>query len=193
VRALAEDGAIVDVVHPVEQMVDLSAVRVEHDLYVLRRWGGLALSMAAALHALGATIVNPHPATAALRDKIVTARILLAAGVPTPLSCIAMGPEQLAPMLDGGPIIVKPYTGGNGQRIQIVRAPGELAQVDCHGEPAFAQRYYPHDGRDRASLPAHPARPASADCLTASHLRSSVRPSRAPSAPLFVASWRVDR
>src|SRR5437762_509879 len=149
VRALAEDGAIVDVVHPVEQMVDLSAVRVEHDLYVLRRWGGLALSMAAALHELGATIVNPHPATAALRDKIVTARILLAAGVPTPLSCIAMGPEQLAPMLDGGPIIVKPYTGGNGQRIQIVRAPGELAQVDCHGEPAFAQRYYPHDGRDR--------------------------------------------
>ena len=120
VRALAEDGAIVDVVHPVEQMVDLSAVRVEHDLYVLRRWGGLALSMAAALHELGATIVNPHPATAALRDKIVTARILLAAGVPTPLSCIAMGPEQLAPMLDGGPIIVKPYTGGNGQRIHIV-------------------------------------------------------------------------
>src|SRR5436190_12562894 len=149
VQTLAEDGAVVDVVHPIEHMVDLSAVRVEHDLYVLRRWGGLALSMAGALHQLGATMVNHYPATAALRDKIVTARILQAAGVPTPLSCIGMDAGQLAPMLDGGPIIVKPYTGGNGQRIQIIRTPDELAQVDCRGEPAFAQRYYPHDGRDR--------------------------------------------
>ena len=58
-QALTDDGAIVDVLHPVEQ-VDLSAVRVEHDLYVLRRWGGLALSLAGALHELGASIVNQY-------------------------------------------------------------------------------------------------------------------------------------
>jgi len=149
VQALADGGATVDLLHPVERMVDLSAVRVEHDLYVLRRWGGLALSLAGALHELGATIVNHYPATAALRDKIVTARILQAAGVPVPLSCVAMHPAQLAPLLDGGPIIIKPYTGGNGQHIRIVRTAAELAQIDCGSEPVFAQRYHPNDGRDR--------------------------------------------
>jgi ribosomal protein S6--L-glutamate ligase len=149
VRALAEGGATVDVLHPLERMVDLSAVRVEHDLYVLRKWGELALSLAGALHELGANIVNPYPATAALRDKIVTTRILQAAGIPTPPTYVAACPEQLAPLLDDGPIIVKPYTGGGGVRIQIVRSAGELAQVNCHKEPVFAQRYLPHDGRDR--------------------------------------------
>ena len=90
VQALADDGAIVDVLHPVEQIVDLSAVRVEHDLYVLRRWGGLALSLAGALHELGASIVNRYSVTAALRDKIVTARVLQAAGT----RCLAPGSRR---------------------------------------------------------------------------------------------------
>ena len=50
-RALADAGAIVDVIHPVDNFVDLSTVRVEHDLYVLRHTHGLALSLAGALHA----------------------------------------------------------------------------------------------------------------------------------------------
>src|SRR2546427_2956465 len=69
VRALADAGVVVEVIHPVEQAVDLSRVRVEHDLYVLRRMSGLALSLAGALHEAGATIVNPYPASAALHDR----------------------------------------------------------------------------------------------------------------------------
>src|SRR2546426_4371083 len=69
---------------PVDQAVDLSHVRVEHDLYVLRKTSGLAFSLAGALHALGAVVVNPYPVTAALRDKIISFRILQAAGIPTP-------------------------------------------------------------------------------------------------------------
>jgi ribosomal protein S6--L-glutamate ligase len=149
VQALADDGAIVDVLHPVEQVVDLSAVRVEHDLYVLRRWGGLALSLAGALHELGASIVNRYSVTAALRDKIVTARVLQAAEIPMPRTWVASHPDQLAPLLDDGPIIVKPYEGGNGKHIKIIRSLAELLLVDRHGEPVFAQRYHPHDGRDR--------------------------------------------
>jgi len=149
VQALADDGAIVDVLHPVEQIVDLSAVRVEHDLYVLRRWGGLALSLAGALHELGASIVNRYSVTAALRDKIVTARVLQAAGIPMPRTWVASHSDQLAPLLDDGAIIVKPYEGGNGHHIKIIRSLAELLQVDRHDEPVFAQRYHPHDGRDR--------------------------------------------
>src|SRR2546426_3564507 len=48
---------------PVDQAVDLSHVRVEHDLYVLRKTSGLAFSLAGALHALGAVVVNPYPVT----------------------------------------------------------------------------------------------------------------------------------
>jgi len=88
-RALAEAGTDVDIVYPVDHPVDLSRVRVEHDLYVWRKMSGLAFSLAGALHQLGAALVNPYPASAALQDKIVTSRILQAAGVPTPATYVA--------------------------------------------------------------------------------------------------------
>ena len=44
-RALAEAGADVEIVYPVDHPVDLSHVRVEHDLYVLRKMSGLAFSL----------------------------------------------------------------------------------------------------------------------------------------------------
>ena len=50
VRALADAGAEVDVIHPLERAVDLSQVRVQHDMYVLRQMSRLSLSLAGALH-----------------------------------------------------------------------------------------------------------------------------------------------
>jgi len=52
-----------------ERLIDLSTVRVEHDLYVLRQISGVSMSLAGALHAQGAAIVNPYPVTVALRDR----------------------------------------------------------------------------------------------------------------------------
>src|SRR5213083_2750038 len=111
VRTLAELGAAVDVIVPPAPglPVDLSSVRVEHDLYVLHKISGLALSLAGALHGLGATIVNPYPAAAALRDKIIATRTLQAAGVPVPATYVATGTDALLPLLEDGPIAVKPY------------------------------------------------------------------------------------
>src|SRR5438874_12263135 len=105
VRALGECGALVDVIHPVDGMVDLSDVRVEHDLYILRHTSGLSLSLAGALHQLGALIVNPYPVSAALKDKIVASRMLQAAGVPVPATYFASHRDQLLPLLDAGPLI----------------------------------------------------------------------------------------
>ena len=149
VQAVADLGARVDVIHPIEQMVDLSSVRVEHDLYVLRQTSRLALSLAGALHEQGARIVNPYPVSCALRDKVVASRVLQAAGVPIPMTVVASEPEQLAPMLEDGPIVIKPYQGGGGHHIRVVSTSAELANIDCHRDPVFAQRYHPHDGRDR--------------------------------------------
>src|SRR5947207_4312461 len=149
VRALGESGALVDAIHPVDGMVDLSKVRVEHDLYVLRHTSGLSLSLAGALHELGAAIVNPYPVSAALRDKIVATRTLQAAGVLTPATYVASHPAQLRPLLDSGPLVIKPYQGTGGHHVGVVRNDVELAAVNCGREPVFAQRYHPNDGRDR--------------------------------------------
>src|SRR6266705_5492309 len=149
VRLLVESGALVDAIHPVDSMVDLSKIRVEHDLYVLRHTSGLSLSLAGALHELGAVIVNPYPVSAALRDKVIASRILQAAGVPTPDTYVASHPDQLLPLLELGPLVIKPYEGAGGHNVRIVRSHAELAEVNCGREPVFAQRYVPNDGRDR--------------------------------------------
>jgi ribosomal protein S6--L-glutamate ligase len=148
-RTLAGWGVSVAVIHPPDRAVDLSTVRVAHDLYVLQKISGLATSIAGVLHGQGAAIVNPYPVTMALRDKIVTARILQAAGVPTPATYVARRLEQLAPLLDGGPLIVKPCQGTEGFGVRIVRNPAELAAVPAGKDPLFAQRYHPPQGRDR--------------------------------------------
>jgi len=148
-RALADAGAVVDVVHPVERLIDLSKVRVEHDLYVLRKLSGLAFSLAGALHELGAEIVNPFPVSGALKDKIITSRILQAAGVPMPDTFVTSHADRFAPLLDQGAIIVKPYQGGGGHGIRVVRTSSELAEVPPGHDPFFAQRYHVHAGRDR--------------------------------------------
>src|SRR5438309_11942054 len=99
VQALAESGAIVDIIHPVDRMVNLAELRVEHDLYVLRHTSGFSLSLAGALHALGAAIVNPYPVSAALRRKIIASRILQAAGIRIPATYLASRPDELLALL----------------------------------------------------------------------------------------------
>ena len=79
-RILAEWGVTVEVIHPRDGAVDLSTVRVEHDLYVFKKISGPAASIAGVLHALGAAMVNPYPATMALRDKVIASHLLQAAG-----------------------------------------------------------------------------------------------------------------
>jgi len=147
-RSLADRGAVTELIHLQDQVVDLSTVRVEHDLYVLKSTNGLGLSIAGALHAQGAAIVNPYPVSLALRDKVVTSRILQSAGVPTPATYAAQHPEQLRPLLEAGPIVVKPYQGGSGAGIRIVHRADELADVSPVDRIVFAQRFHPPETPD---------------------------------------------
>src|SRR5207245_11215865 len=152
VRALADAGASVEVVHPVAggAALDLAQLRVAHDLYVLRKLSGFALSLAGALHELGAAILNPYPASAALRDKIIASRVLQMAGIPMPATYVASDAEELLPHLQEGPLIVKPYLGAGGHHVHVVRTAVGLAAVPINRrEPVFAQRYHPPQGRDR--------------------------------------------
>jgi ribosomal protein S6--L-glutamate ligase len=152
VRLLRDRGAQVDVIYLDEQVTDLSELRVEHDLYVLKTCREIALSVAGALHALGAPILNPYPAAVMCRDKIMASRLLEEAGVPTPPSYVASRPEQLGPLLGEGPLVVKPYRGSHGDGVRIVHDASELPEHGDNGNgdgPLYAQRYYEPDGRDR--------------------------------------------
>jgi fructose-1,6-bisphosphatase/inositol monophosphatase family enzyme/glutathione synthase/RimK-type ligase-like ATP-grasp enzyme len=142
-------GHQVDLIHPEEGMVDLAEVNVEHDLYVLKFRSEIALSLAGALHARGAALLNPYPAAAALRDKVVATRLLQAAGVPVPETFVAGSPHQLLPALAGGPLVLKPYRGSQGRGVRVVRGPEDLAGDPGDGGLAFAQRFHPGDGHDR--------------------------------------------
>src|SRR5207237_4290781 len=75
-QALAEAGVVVDVIACNERLIDLSTVRAEHDLYVLRQISSVSMSLAVALHAPGAATVIPYPVRAALRVMVIAARIL---------------------------------------------------------------------------------------------------------------------
>ncbi|MGH7451428.1 MAG: hypothetical protein ACRENG_08805, partial [bacterium] len=54
VRLLTEMGVKADLIYPEERLTNLAHVRVEHDLYILKSGTELALSLAGALHAVGA-------------------------------------------------------------------------------------------------------------------------------------------
>jgi ribosomal protein S6--L-glutamate ligase len=149
VRLLTEMGVKVDLIYPEERLTNLAHVRVEHDLYILKSGTELALSLAGALHAVGATILNPYPIAEMLRDKIVFTRVLQKAGLPVPETYVTAHPEQLAPLLDAGPLVLKPYRGSQGRGVHVVWDADELNAIPTNEGPVFAQRYHKPQGYDQ--------------------------------------------
>jgi ribosomal protein S6--L-glutamate ligase len=147
-RLLSRRGADVDCLYPDDEATDLGRLRVEHDLYVLKSGTETALSLAGALHEAGATILNPYPVAAACRDKALATQLLRLAGVPLPETYVAARAEQLEPLLDQGPLVVKPSRGSKGRGIRLVRTASDLADVEAD-PPLLAQRYKQPLGRDR--------------------------------------------
>lgn len=149
VSILNDWGVDVDLLYPDEEVVELGRFRPRHDLYVLRSNSDLALSLAGALHASGAAVLNPFPVAAMLRDKIVATQVLLAAGVPVPETFVTGDIQSLAPKLDDGPLVVKPYTGSDGEGVRVVWDTDDLVAAGPSRGPVFAMRYHQGDGRDR--------------------------------------------
>ncbi len=149
VRLLREWGVIVDVVYPEEQLTDLANIEFDYDLFVLKSGSELALSLAGVLDAAGAVILNPYQVAAQCRDKIIATRILQQASIPTPETYVTTHPNQLAALLDAGPLVVKPYRGSQGRGVTVVWDTDELEGLALGGRPVFAQRYHEPQGRDR--------------------------------------------
>jgi ribosomal protein S6--L-glutamate ligase len=148
VRLLENWGCTVEIIYPEERVTLLSQVRAEHDLYILKSGTELTLSLAGALHAVGARILNPYPVAATMRDKIASMRVLEAAGVPVPETYITSQARRLASLLDSGPLVLKPYRGSQGRGVHIVWDADELDDVSNNEGPVFAQRYHKPEGED---------------------------------------------
>jgi ribosomal protein S6--L-glutamate ligase len=148
-RLLSARGVDVDRLYPDEELADLRRLGVQHDLYVLKSGTETALSLAGALHESGATILNPYPVAAACRDKVLTTHALRVAGVPLPDTYVAARPEQLEPLLEQGPLVVKPSRGSQGRGVRVVRTAADLLAVEAGGQPLLAQCYKEPKGRGR--------------------------------------------
>jgi len=148
IRLLREWGVRVDIWFPRETMVNLCDVKIDHDLYVLKLKCELALGIAGTLFAEGANILNPYPVVRMMRNKMIANKVLKDAGIPVPDAYVAQNPTMLAPLLDDGPLVVKPYMGSMGHGIHVVWDADALDDISTHGELVFAQRYRKPEGRD---------------------------------------------
>jgi ribosomal protein S6--L-glutamate ligase len=137
-------GVTVRTQYAEEAVLRLDRLAVEADLYLLKSNTDLAFSLATALEAMGAHVLNTCAATWRARNKVLAAATLLGAGLPTPRSVAAGHPAQLrAEVAARRPLILKPHRGHYGLGIRVARTPAELPAAEdfADREVVFAQHY----------------------------------------------------
>jgi ribosomal protein S6--L-glutamate ligase len=137
---LTKKGLTVRLICPEKEVTDLTKLRVEDDLYIIKSVGHLGLGLAGALYAAGANLLNPYPTVALIKHKVVITQILHSTGVPVPETYTATDPQAFLPLLKKYNLIAKPFDGNRGRGIQIIRTPQELLKAQF-GEFLMVQRY----------------------------------------------------
>ena len=101
------------------------------------------MSLAEIIHVHGGRLLNPFPACLAAQNKIVAVQLMQAAGVPTPRSWVAADRNLLRSPVEEQPVIMKPYNGGRGIGIRVMRSSRELTNAPWPAEPVLIQEYIP--------------------------------------------------
>ena len=144
IELLRGQGYYVELINPDSTRFDLTNIRVEHDLYIIKSGTDAAFTLAGMLHALGANTLNPYPIVAQIRNKLISTTLLQKKGVPTPETYMVSDMNDLSPLLEDGPLILKPYCGSRGEGVNIVNHSNELDHL-IYPRPILAQRYYKPD------------------------------------------------
>ena len=131
-----------------EMLVSPDRLASTHDLYLLKSYTALSLSLAGVLHTEGARLLNPYPGCLASRDKILASKLLCAAGIPAPRCWVTADLKLLDPIVEETPLIVKPHMGWRGEGIHIVRNRRELAAIPQPQTPVLIQEYFQGTGED---------------------------------------------
>jgi ribosomal protein S6--L-glutamate ligase len=153
IRLLQSRGIAVEMIYTEDGCLKIASVNTDCDLYLLKSGNQMALSLAGILHTCGAKLLNSYQCSVAIRDKIISTRMLLDAGIPTPETHIAADASQLAGLLNEGPLVVKPYwAASQGRGVRIINRVDELESVTSDQGLVFAQRFHQPDaamgGRD---------------------------------------------
>jgi ribosomal protein S6--L-glutamate ligase len=145
---LARRGHQIASVIAEESLTPLGDMPCDHDLYLLKSYTELSLSLAGALDARGASLINPFTGCVAARNKIVCCQVLREAGVPVPQSWVTSDFTLLKPLLQQFPLIVKPNMGWRGEGVTLVRNEKELAGLSLPSGPVLIQEYIRNNGED---------------------------------------------
>jgi ribosomal protein S6--L-glutamate ligase len=137
------DGVIVE-----ELVQRLDRVRVEADLYVVKSHTELTLSLAGALHARGARMLNPCLSCQTVQDKIQAFAELQAAGLPVPRSWVTGSLDRLTSVMGQHALVVKPHRGHRGAGVLIARDPAVLASMPPLQSPVIVQQFIVGPGQD---------------------------------------------
>jgi ribosomal protein S6--L-glutamate ligase len=132
-----------------EMLVEGDRLGPSHDLYVLKSHTELALSVAASLHAQGARVLNPVPATAAAHEKVLAVQRLRVAGVPVPRTFVTGDVRRLRDLLEERrPLVVKPVHGYRGVGVHVLRSPRDLVALPPLDGPVMVQDLVAGTGED---------------------------------------------
>ena len=145
---LRRRGFDVDATIAEDEVRLLSGIEPRHELYVLKSHTELSLSLAGVLHARGARIVNPYPASAVVQNKFIATRLLADADLPTPRTWVMGAASAFDQVLRRGPLVVKPYMGYRGRGVCVVRDVESLTESACAQAPALVQHFIPGPGED---------------------------------------------
>lgn len=145
---LRERGHQVECSIPEETLTSLHVPKCRADLYLLKSYTELSLSLAGALDACGAHLINPYEGCAAARNKIICYQVLREAGIPVPRSWVTADFNCLKELLRASPLILKPNMGWRGEGIRVVRQERDLAAFVMPPSPLLIQEYVENDGED---------------------------------------------
>lgn len=160
-RALAERGAEVVRLYDRQLVFDLTdqhswpQVDLVLDRCMAHSRGQVALRL---FESAGIPTVNRSQATAIADDKVLTTRLLAAAGVPTLRTLVAFDVESALAALEqlGYPAVIKPVTGSWGRLLARVNSPVAAREVlqhkralgSFHHGVFYLQEYVDKPGRD---------------------------------------------
>jgi ribosomal protein S6--L-glutamate ligase len=128
-----------------ELILDSARLTDRADLYVLKSHSALWLSLAGIVHQQGGRLLNPYPSCQLVHNKIVAQRRLEAAHIPTPRSWVTGDLRLLRAVAQEWPVILKPYVGGRGSGVTLLRNDHDLSAVPVPNEPVLVQEYIAGD------------------------------------------------
>lgn len=126
-----------------EVVLDPTRMKAQYDLYLLKSHSALWLSVAGIIHGQNGRLLNPYLSCAAVHNKVMSQRRLQAARIPTPHAWLTGDLGLLRSTVEERPLFIKPYIGGRGAGVRLVRTADELAALPIPDQLMLVQEYIP--------------------------------------------------